>query len=70
MGNNINNAVGTTGEGGVGGVEERNRIAIIWPEREPGRHPTNIAGFLIGFEISSSVVLSKTIIGYFHNTIL
>ena len=44
--------------------------AITWLEPEPDRHPTNLAGFLTGFDISSSVVLSNTIIGNFHSTIL
>ena len=47
----------------------RNRIAIIWPELEPDRPPTNMAGFLPRFDISSSVVLSNTIIGNFYSTI-
>ena len=54
----------------------RNRIAIIWPEPEPDRPPTDMAGFdriqgfLSRFYISSSVVLSNTIIGNFHGTLL
>ena len=47
----------------------RNRIAIIWPEPEPDRHPTKLAGLLTEFGISSSVVLSNTIICNFHSTI-
>ena len=37
----------------------QNRIAIIWPE--PDRHLIKLAGFLIGFDISSSMVLSAAI---------
>ena len=44
-----------------------NRITIIWPKPEPDRNPTNLAGFLTGFDISSSVVLSATIICNFNN---
>ena len=51
------------------GNSDRNRIVIIWPEREPDRHPTKLAGFLTEFGISSSVVLSNTIFCNFHRTI-
>ena len=44
----------------------RNRIAIIWPKPEPDQNPTKLAGFLTGFDISSSVVLSATIICNFN----
>ena len=46
-------------------LPHRNQIALIWPEPEPepetARHPMKLAGFLTGFSISRSVVLTTTV---------
>ena len=48
----------------------RNRIDIIWPELDPDQNPAKLAGFVIGFDISSVMVLSNTIICIFQCAIL
>ena len=51
----------------------RNRIAITWSEPELDQHSQiwlDLAGFLTGSDISSSVILSNTVICNLHSTIL